>query len=453
MNQFSASQLKKHPLIRGTILLTLAGLLSRLMGFFLRIYLSRNFSEEEIGVYQLIAPVLAISFVLTGAGLQTGISRFVAKYFSSGQRNRAFHLLLSAFAIGLTVSAATTYVLYTHSEWIAVSFLLESRTAPLVRILALSVPFSCIHACTNGFCYGIQKSGFPALSQLLEQIFRFATIALVVTALYCRGLIPTISVAVLGILIGEAIAALCSLAYLFLFLHKENITKLPSLKELFREIALLLQYSWPLTLGRLIVNLLLSFEAAQIPNALVTFGFPKSEALASYGILTGMSLPLIMFPGAITGSLSVMLLPHISKAEETQNNASIQKAVSNSFFYCFLLGGLCTLAFFFLGKPVSFLLFHNETAGTYVANLSFLCPFLYFTSTAASILNGLGKTKYTFFCQIVSLFLKLLFVFFLIPKYGLSAYFMGLLCSHILLTGLYLLALRKYMYYSISGNK
>ena len=69
---------KKNPLITGTIILTATGFASRFIGFFYRIFLSRLFGAEGMGIYQLISPVLALSFSLTAAGMQTAISKYVA---------------------------------------------------------------------------------------------------------------------------------------------------------------------------------------------------------------------------------------------------------------------------------------------------------------------------------------------------------------------------------------
>ena len=62
---------KRHPLIFGTIILTATGLITRVIGFFYRIYLSRLFGEEGMGIYQLLSPALSLSFSLTAAGYQT----------------------------------------------------------------------------------------------------------------------------------------------------------------------------------------------------------------------------------------------------------------------------------------------------------------------------------------------------------------------------------------------
>ena len=68
----------KHKMIRGTLILTSAGLLSRFMGFFFRIFLSHAFGEESVGLYQLVFPVYSLCFSLGTAGIQTALSRTVA---------------------------------------------------------------------------------------------------------------------------------------------------------------------------------------------------------------------------------------------------------------------------------------------------------------------------------------------------------------------------------------
>ena len=69
---------KTHPLITGTLLLTAAGLLSRVLGFFYRIFLSRTIGAEGLGIYQMIFPVYGIFFSLCAGSIQTAISRFTA---------------------------------------------------------------------------------------------------------------------------------------------------------------------------------------------------------------------------------------------------------------------------------------------------------------------------------------------------------------------------------------
>lgn len=99
-----------------------------------------------------------------------------------------------------------------------------------------------------------------------------------------------------------------------------------------------------------------------------------------------------------------------------------------------LLGFGCTTLFLLFGRMAGNLLFHSRLAGSFILTLSFICPFLYVASTLNSILNGLGKTGLTFLYSIISLLVRLLFVFFAIPVWGIKGYLWGMLASQIVQT-------------------
>lgn len=438
-----------HRLIKGTVILTAAGFLSRFLGFFCRIYLSRQFTEENIGIYQLLTPLMALVFAITAAGLQTAISKYVAASIQKS-KEQAMDILTAGILFNLVLSVLLSVFIYQASEDIAVLFLKESRTAPLIRLFALSIPFAGIHSCINGFFYGLQKTGLPALSQLLEQVLRILTLVVLCESILRASMTPLIQVAAVGLITSEAGAALFSLFYLYRYIMKNQIPlHFPTFKKLLSITGELFSMAWPLTASRVVITLMLALEAAYMPEMMIRSGLSRATALGSYGILTGMALPLILFPNAITNSLSVLLLPMVSEAEEQGKNNTIVAATRRSIKYCCFWGFLCCFGFYFLGPPIATFLFLNAQAGEYVRSLSFICPFLYLSVTTGSILHGLGRTKITFLAQVLSLGIRLGFVFLLIPAIGMNAYFTGLLTSQILLCIFYLIALRKFMYYTM----
>ena len=191
--------------------------------------------------------------------------------------------------------------------------------------------------------------------------------------------------------------------------------------------------STPLCANRVLVNLLQSVEATMIPGQLKHYGYSVSEALSVYGVLTGMSMPMVLFPSVITNSVSVMLLPVIAEAQEKQEQHYIRSAVRKTCFYCLVLGFSCTLIFLLLGKWMGRVLFANELAGTFIVILGWMCPFLYLSTTLSSILNGLGKTTITFILNIAGLAIRIAFVIWGIPLFGIKAYLWGTLLSQIVM--------------------
>lgn len=443
------SRVKNNPLIIGTFILTATGFASRFIGFFYRIFLSRVFGSEGMGVYQLISPVLALSFSLTVAGIQTAISKYVAGETATKDYRYSFSHLFTGFVIAMTLSVLCTVGIYGFSEEIAVHLLMEAQTAPLLRIISLSIPMATVHSCINGYFYGIRKTAVPSACQLIEQLVRVGSVYLIYYFCQKEGFQPTISFAVLGLVIGEAASMIVSLiAVKAHFTHILPVGYGPllpyCLQNFGKSFRSLMTLALPLSLNRVILNFLQSVESVFIPPMLLRYGYDKGSALSAYGILTGMALPLILFPGAITNSVCVLLLPLVSEAEAGGKLASIKKAVNKSIRYGFRLGIFFTAIFFVSGKWLGNLLYQNELAGGFIMVLSFLCPLMYIASTLNSILNGLGKTTLTFFFSMGSLLVRLLFVFLAIPRFGMNGYLWGLLFSQLMQTLLCLLAVRKY---------
>lgn len=434
----------KSPLFIGTFILTVTGLLSRFIGFFYRIFLSKVFGAEGMGIYQLISPVLALSFSLTVSGMQTAISKYVASETTTHDYKTSFRTLWIGFLLSMSLSFGCMFFIYGFSDWIAVMFLMEKRTAPLLRIIALSIPMATVHSCINGYFYGIKKTAIPALSQLAEQVIRVGSVYLIYYICSQRGMEPTISFAVVGLVIGESASMLVSvLAILYRAFHVFDPQKTSSVSS-FRGYTLagnyqqitrnLLGLAVPLSSNRIIINILQSIESIFIPNKLMAYGLNHADALGVYGVLTGMSLPLILFPSAITNSISVLLLPIVSEADANGNHHTVTKTIFTSIKYCLLLGFGCTAFFLLTGRFAGKFLFDSELAGSFILTLSFICPFLYIASTLNSILNGLGKTGLTFAYSIISLLVRLLFVFFAIPTWGIKGYLWGMLASQIVQT-------------------
>ena len=195
-------KIKRHPLITGTIILTMTGLVSRLIGFFYRIYLSRLFGEEGMGIYQLINPVLSLSFSLTAAGYQTAVSKLIAEK-TARQEKHTFLPLFAALSISIPLSLLCNFIIYYFSEEIASVLLLETRTASMLRILSFSIPVASVHSCINGYFYGIKKTGVPAATQLIEQCIRVGSVYGLSFCAMAKGEALTINIAVLGLVLGE----------------------------------------------------------------------------------------------------------------------------------------------------------------------------------------------------------------------------------------------------------
>ncbi|MCM1184046.1 MAG: oligosaccharide flippase family protein [Roseburia sp.] len=435
----------KNPIVTGTFLLTLAGLITKLIGFFYRIFLSRIFHEEGLGVIGLIAPVAVLVHSVCAGGLQNAITRFVAA--SKKEKSaESYAYLFTGIVISMLLSVLMSYTVFHHAAFIARKLIGEPRCVPLLQISALSFPLASLHCCINGFFYGRRQAAVPAVSMLIEQLVRVAVVYLLYAAFMELGARPSLSFACIGMLAGEFASAGFSCLVL-LVKSRKSTGKQGSLFSLQKGRALFTM-ALPLSMNRICISLLSSIETIQLPKRLVAGGLTSANALSLYGIFSGMAFPLIMFPSALTGAAASLLLPTVSEAQAGGDDRKISRTIGLTIAICFLLGVLCMIFFLVFADFLGIFLFDSEDAASQIRSLAFVCPFLYLSGTLSSILHGLGKTGTTFVFNLLTILLRLGFVLFVVPAVGFSGYFYGILCSQIFLDLLIILALKQYIVYN-----
>lgn len=420
------------PIILGTIFLTGSGVLSRIIGFFYRIFLSRTIGAKSLGIYQLVFPVLSLLIAISSAGIQTAISKHVAGAVGladtkdSGEK-KARRYLAAGLLMSILFSLFFMGILYLFGDWIALHFLGEIRCKKLLFIMAWSLLPCNIHNCINGYYYGRKKAAVPSIGQLIEQLVRVLSVMLIYRILFQKG-IPLSEVhAIWGLVIGETAGLLFSLTAIGF----EKVAGAPcvlSFQKALREIGAM---ALPLTANQALVHLCSSIENAFIPQQLQVYGYTANEALAIYGVLSGMAISIIFFPGVLTNSISVLLLPTISSAHARGEQEHIQKAISRAIFYGLGLGFCFTICFLFFGDFIGNVIFRNALAGELIRRLGWLCPMMYVYGLLSSVLHGLGKAKYVLLINLLSSGIRIGMILFLVPSYGLSAVLWGMLLSQL----------------------
>ncbi len=433
----------KYVLLKGTLLLTGAGFITKIIGFIYRIFLSQTIGAEGMGIYQLIFPIHTLCFALSVGGIQTAISRFTAARASLKDEQGARDIFVLSGALSTAIALIVSLILYDNASWFAVHILLEERCTSLLKLMAFSIPMGTLHSCVNGYYYAKKKMSIPAASQLLEQCARVGVSYGLFLILTEQGLPITPMLAVAGLVGGELVSMIFSLLVI-LWDYRKAGYRLRNLRSPGTDMKEILAFSFPLTCSRLLVNILHSIESVLIPGHLRLYGLDNGSALSIYGVLTGMALPLILFPSAITNAVSTVLLPSVAEQQAVGNHQAIRRAIFLSAKYCLILGFLSTAFFFFAGDFLGLVLFKNEFAATFIKTLAFICPCLYLSGTLSGILNGLGAANQSFILNTLGLGVRIAFVFFIIPEYGIQGYLWGLIVSELLVTGLSLYFLREY---------
>ena len=439
---------RKNTLLLGTLILTASGIICRILGFLYRIFLSRLIGVEAFGIYQLATPLYALMLSLGAGGMQTVLSRFVASYLAKKDSRQAKVCLAAGCGIVMVLSLCASIFLFLGADFIGSRLLFEPRTILLLQILSLGVLPSGVHNCLSAWYLGQNQAALPSFCQLLEQFVRMG--ASYLAWLFCLSEnLPSAAVAAFGTAAGELFSCLFLMACLFLS-HTRSPRKLRLIsvffkekvlwRDFFRELAIL---NFPLTLNRILLNVLHSIESALLPGHLIASGLSRKAALSQYGILTGMALPMIFFPSAVTHAVSIMLLPSVAKQQADGTPEQILDTIRYTISFCVLLGTSAVFTFFFFGPWLGRFLFQNEEVGVFLRILSFLSPFLYLETTLGSILNGLGKTSLFFFQNLAGDIIRILAILFLVPVLGIRGYLYGILASELTIMAMALFFLHR----------
>lgn len=430
--------------------MTAAGVLSRIIGFFYRIFLSRTIGAEALGIYQLIGPVFSLCFALTASSIQTSISKFVGDAIGGckdslcGEKKARAYLILG-LVLSCGLSILTGIFMYFNADLIAVRFLGEARCAPLLVLLTYSLLPCCIHACINGYYYGKKNAFVPSLCQLIEQIARVGSVWIIFQITTEKGIPLTAFHAVCCLVIGECFGLLVSMSAL---LREKRLPRGSYTSDSICNSTMthaFLAMVIPLTINRLSVAFSTSLENLLIPQKLQLYGYTQTDALSIYGILSGMTLSIILFPCVLTNSLSVLLLPAISEARGRSNENQIRRTTQKAIRLGLLLGFAFTILFLLTGDMIGNKLFHNALAGRFICRLSWLCPLMYITSLLSSILHGLGRPKQVLFVNLLACLIRIGMIWFLVPAYGIGAYLWGLLLSQVFASVACMWLLREFL--------
>ena len=133
--------------IKGTLILTLTGLASRLMGFFYRIFLSHTIGAQGVGIYQLTLPVHAIVLAACCMGIQAAISRLCASFTALGKEKESRDALLLGTFLSMALCGLLSFLVYWNADFVASVLLKDGSDCSHRNILPLVFLFQpCIHA-------------------------------------------------------------------------------------------------------------------------------------------------------------------------------------------------------------------------------------------------------------------------------------------------------------------
>lgn len=387
---------KGSSFLKGAFILSLAGIIAKIMGFGYRIILSRILGDEGIGLYQMAYPIYTTLLVVSRSGIPIALAKLISDRIAKDQRKDAFKIFVVGRKLSIFVGLFFSILMAVMAKPLVNILNWDPRAFYAVLALSPAIFFVSIMATYRGFFQGLQNMVPTAYSQVLEQLIRMITMIGLVYFLIDYGLGYAAGGATFGAVTGSIAGLLLLLKIysnkkteIFSFIKSGSVETIKTFK-IVKDIAYL---GIPITLGALVQPLMNLVDAAIVPNRLQIAGFSIETASQLYGRLAGMAMVLVNFPTIITVALAASLVPAISEAFAQDKNQLIKRRTETALRLTILIGLPSAAGLFILAEPLTSVIFNNAQAAVPLRIVSWGVFFIAIQQSTSGIIQGIGKTK------------------------------------------------------------
>ncbi len=431
---------------RGTLILLLAGLITRILGFINRVVLARFVGEEGVGLYMMASPTLFLVIAITQIGLPVAISKFVAEANAIGDYRKVKSILVVSLTATAILSIIFTPLLFFGAKFLAMHLFTDHRVYyPLLAMIPI-IPISAISAVLRGYFQGKQQMNPFAISLILEQAVRISLIVFFTKKFLPYGIEYATAGAIVAAIFGELISLLYLLAR-FKFrksfkLRTKFFSHLNGGRTVFSE---LMTVAMPTTGSRIIGSIAWFLEPIVVAQSLAIAGVTTVNATKLYGELTGYALPLLMLPSFITVSLGTSLIPAISEAYSKKKFRLVEYQLQQSLRFTFISGAICVVIMYVLADPLMTVMYGNDHAAHYVKFLAPFFIFFFYQGPLQAALQAMNMASAAMVNSFVGAIIKTVLILVLAtqPQFGIMGVTLSLGVGMMLITWLHFISISK----------
>jgi stage V sporulation protein B len=438
--------------LKGTMILLLAGFVTRILGFINRIVIARFIGAEGVGLYMMAYPTLVLVITITQLGLPVAIAKNVAEAEAEGDFSKIKKILTVSLGITISLSIVFTPALLLLTPYLSQTLFTDSRVMFPLMAIAPVVPIVAVSSVIRGYFQGRQNMKPAAISQILEQVIRISLIAMLTKMFLPYG----IEYAAAGAMFASVIGELISLVYLFTSFKLKKTFKLRTNffkfvqggKDTFHD---LMSIALPTTGSRMIGSISWFFEPIVVVHSLALAGVATVVATKQYGALTGYALPLLFLPSFITNSLSTSLVPAISEANSKNDQKLIEYRLQQALRLTFLTGGLSVVLLFVLAEPLMKLMYGTSSGSIFIKIMAPFFIFYYYQMPLQATLQALNLARAAMINSLIGAVVKTAVIFILAsqPSFGINGAALGIITGFVLVTFLHFATVLKKISFSV----
>ena len=411
------------PIFYSALMLTAVNLLLRAVGTSFQVYLSGRIGAAGIGLLQLVMSVGGMTMVAGMAGIRTATMYLTAEELGKGKPQNVTWVLSGCFLYSIVCSGTLSVVVYVLAPFIAEHWIGDLQTIPALRLFAAFLPCTCLCGVMTGYFTAANRIGTLAAVEVAEQFGSMACTLLLLKLWAGNDAGRACQSVVLGSCLGACFTMMC-LAILRLREKQIPGLRIPVSRRLY-------ETAVPLAIADDLRTGISTVENLMVPKRLA-LNTLIDNPLAAFGIVSGMVFPVLMFPACILFGLAELLIPELARCaageKKTRISYLVHRSLKIAMLYGILFGGLM----FLLAKPLCLRLYDSTEAGEFLRLYALLIPMLYCDAITDAMTKGLGQQKACVRYNIFTNILDVVFLYILLPVYGMWGYFLSFLVTHLI---------------------
>ena len=421
------NKIKNNVFVKSTLVLLIGGVIGKLVGFILRIIITRYLKTEGMGILSMLSPTSSLLTVIATFSYPTAISKVISER-SVKPKNIIVSSIPLSIMFGLLIILITMFI----SPYLSNIIIKDNDLIYPLICLSITVPFISVSSIIKGYFWGRQNMFPYMLSNFIEQVFRLLIITLFIKYFLSLGITYTICFILLVNAVGEVISQIIMIFY---FPKRSiNLKDYSFNKEDIRKV---MNISVPATSSKIIGSISYFLEPIILTNVLLYVGYTKNYIIYEYGIINAYSLSLLLMPQFFTQNMSSSLVPELSKHYSENNKEMCKKRIKQIVLISSSIGIISTLIVTIFPTFFLNILYHTSEGVDYIRLLSPFTILFYIEYPLTNALQALGKSTEAMKCTIISSIVRLIsIIIFSLLRIGMYSLVISIIIN--LITSTYL---------------
>ena len=390
--------MNKNKFLTATFILMLGGLITKILGFIIKIIYTRMVGTEAISLYSLVTPTYSLLLTIATLSLPIVISKLISE-----NKERSLKILANATVITIILNIITITLIYFTKDLIA-NVLHDKRASILIMAMSLTFPFVSISSILKGYFFGKQNMIPNTISNIIEQIVRIILIYLFIPSLVVKG----ITESVMGLILISIATEIASILTFLIFIPKKFVITKKDLKPNLSTTKNILNISIPTVSSRLIGNIGFFFEPIILTNILLFSGYSMNYILNEYGAYNAYSISLLSMPSFFIQAISSSLLPEISKFYSDKNIKMVKRRLKQAIILSFIVGTIFSSTIYIFRDKLLLVLYNTTNGSNYIKLLAPFFVLFYLEGPLMSVLQAINKSKTCMYITLIAIIVKLI---------------------------------------------